>query len=122
MYEEKENILKVELETLTSELETIATKNPASEDWVAIPVEEDLVTADKNNEADAVEEWNSRRATLNQLETRYRNIKRALEKISTGTYGICEISGEKIEEERLNANPTARTSISNIEREAELPM
>ncbi len=44
------------------------------------------------------------------LEKRLENINIALEKIIKGTYGICEVSGEKISEERLNANPSARTS------------
>ena len=37
-----------------------------------------------------------------------------------GTYGSCEISGEAIEVERLEANPAARTCKAHIEREAEL--
>ena len=89
---------------------------------MAIPDKADLGNADENVEADAVEEWNGRRALMAQLEIRYRNIKRALEKIANGTYGICEISGEPIEEERLHANPAARTNLANIDREKELPL
>ena len=36
-------------------------------------------------------------------------VDEALEKIEKGTYGICETGGEKIEEDRLEANPSART-------------
>ena len=37
-------------------------------------------------------------------------IKDALERIENGTYGICEITGEPIEVERLSAIPWARYS------------
>ena len=57
-----------------------------------------------------------------QLETRFRNIKRALDKIEAGTFGICEISGNQIEPERLAANPAARTDISHIDKEDTLPI
>ena len=114
--------LETELTRVTSDLETVATKHPETGDWVAIPVSGDLGNADENVGADVVEEWNARRALMAQLEIRYRNITRALEKIETGTFGICEISGEPIEEERLHANPAARTNLANIDREKELPL
>lgn len=113
-------ILSDELTKITKELETIAIRDSISDDWVAVPISEELMTADPNSEADAVEEWNERRAVLSQLEVRYRNIKRALEKIDSDTYGICEISGEPIEIERLKANPAARTNMANLDRESEL--
>jgi len=114
--------LETELQEVEAELKTIAVEDPHTGDWVAIPVGEDLQTADENDEADAVEEWDTRRAILAQLEISHRNIKLALQKIVDGTYGICEISGEPIEEERLQANPAARTNIANRDREKELPL
>lgn len=114
--------LETELQEVEAELKTIAVEDPHTGDWVAIPVGEDLQTADENDEADAVEEWDTRRAILAQLEISHRNIKLALQKIVDGTYGICEISGEPIEEERLQANPAARTNINNRDREKELPL
>lgn len=117
---------KVQLENklveVTSGLEAIAVKNPETNDWVAVPVPEDLKNSDQNVEADAVEEWEARRALMTQLEIRYRNIVRALEKIEAGTFGVCEISGEPIEPERLAANPAARTNLANIDRESELTL
>lgn len=114
--------LKTALAQIVTELKTIAVQSPDSGDWVAVSVAEDLQTADSNVEADAVEEWETRRAVLAQLETRYRNITRALDKIKDGTYGICEISSDPIEKERLEANPAARTNLANLEREKELPL
>lgn len=114
--------LETELAQVTKDLEAIAQFNQETGDWVAIPDATELGDADPNVEADAVEEWNERRSLMPTLETRYRNIVRALQKIEAGTYGTCEISGEPIEAERLEANPAARTNLANIEREKELPL
>jgi DnaK suppressor protein len=105
------------LATLTTELSAIAVHNPETDDWEALPVGADSSEPDENDEADVVEEWNERRATVAVLETDYRNTKRALAKIAAGTYGICEVSGEPIEEARLHANPAARTCIAHREEE-----
>lgn len=121
-YNEFKTLLLAELELITKELNTVAVNNPDSDDWVAVPDKEKVDVADPNVEADEVEEWNERRALMAQLEIRYRNIKTALQKISNGTYGICEISGQPIEIERLQANPAARTNLANIDREKELPL
>jgi RNA polymerase-binding transcription factor DksA len=116
------SILEKDLLLVTKELETIANHDAIGDDWEAVPSESAYEGADENIEADQVEEWNERRALVSQLETHYRNIKRALEKIEAGTYGICEISGEPIEADRLEANPTARTNKKNMDRERELSL
>ena len=121
-YTQYKTLLESELGVITTELSSIATHNEATGDWEAIPVADELGNADENTEADVVEEWDTRRAVVAELETRYRNINRALAKIADGTYGICEISGEPIEAERLAANPAARTNIANRDREKELPL
>lgn len=116
---------KVELEKMLDkiiiDLESIAVYDNKTGDWVAKP---DTAggEADENVEADVVEDWNERRATLSQLETRYNNIKKALKKIEDGTYGICEISGETIETARLDANPAARTCQTHMNEEDKLPL
>ncbi len=112
--------LEAELVTITKDLQSIAVQDESTGDWVAIPAAEELGNADDNVEADVNEEWTERDATTAALETRYRNLVRALEKITAGTYGICELSGEVIEPERLAANPAARTCITHMEREGEL--
>ena len=50
----------------------------------------------------------------NDLEARYKNVIDALKKIELGTYGICEVSGDPIELDRLDANPAARTNKANM--------
>jgi RNA polymerase-binding transcription factor DksA len=114
--------LEEEQTQLLSELCIIATQHPQTGDWVAVPANSDGTHADSNTNADAVEEWNERRAVLAQLEIRYKNLTRALEKMKDASYGICEMSGDPIEEERLQANPAARTNIANMGQEVNLPL
>jgi RNA polymerase-binding transcription factor DksA len=105
---------------LQTDLAAIATRNSETNDWEAIP--ESLTgEADENIVADSSEAWQERRATVAALEMRLRNVERALAKLAAGTYGVCELSGELIEPERLAANPAARTCAAHREREAELP-
>ncbi len=111
------------LVAVTTELQTIGTLDEATDNWEAIPDEEDVaVDADENTNADSVEAWNERRATLSDLERDYRNIKRALAKIEAGTYGMCEVSGEPIEEKRLQFKPDARTCMTHMDEEGQLPL
>jgi len=107
---------------LTNELSTIAVFDEKTGDWEVRMDDVVAVESDSNDVADFGEEADERIATLAELETRYRNVVRALKKIETGSYGICEISGEAIEEERLAANPAARTCIAHREDEYDLPL
>jgi RNA polymerase-binding transcription factor DksA len=114
--------LEAKLRSLTTQLEHIATYNSETGDWEATPVGTETAESDSIDEADVVEEWNERHATVAVLEVDYRNTKRALEKIENGTYGTCEISGKPIEPERLSANPLARTCIAHMNEEGSLPL
>lgn len=114
--------LQDDLNRLTEELKTIGVNNPMTDDWLETLGEYNHSEADTNSEADANEELDERRATLNSLETEYRDVKRALKKIEEGTFGICEISGEVIEEARLQFKPTARTCIKHMNDENQLPI
>lgn len=113
--------LEEDLRTVTEELKGLGIHNPeVPEDWIATPAEEMDREPDLNEAADRVEEWGERRATLAVLETRYNNLVRALKKIEDGTYGICEITGEPIEEDRLEAYPAARTMKAHADEEPTL--
>lgn len=106
---------------ITTELEKLGIHNPqVKEDWIALPQDTEIEEADENLVADRTEDWDERVATLAALETQYNDIVRALRKIELGTYGICEISGEEIEEDRLNANPSARTCKAHMDDEQDL--
>ena len=114
--------LEEDLATLTEELKTLGIHNPDVEsDWIAT-ADASTSQADPNVVADRSEDWAEKRATVTELETRYNNIKRALGKIESGTYGVCEISGEEIETDRLDANPAARTNKAHLNDEADLPL
>jgi DnaK suppressor protein len=43
--------------------------------------------------------------------TLLKQVDRALEKIQEGTYGICDVTGEKIPKARLDAMPYANTTV-----------
>ncbi len=103
------DLLEKELNTLESELATVGRKNPdQSGDWEATE-SEDADPAEDAEVANSIETFENNKGVLNQLETQLNNVKKALEKINDGTYGKCEVCGEMIEEDRLEANPSATT-------------
>jgi RNA polymerase-binding transcription factor DksA len=108
--------LEDELKVLEGELQSVGRRNPSNPaDWEPVPTEMNIQHADKNEEADKIEQYEENTAVLKELEIRYNNVKLALEKIEKGTYGKCEISGEDIELDRLEANPAARTCKTHME-------
>ncbi len=101
--------------TLEAELATVGRRNPSNpNDWEAI-APEGGEQADPNDTAEILEVYGENAAILNDLEIRYNQVKDALSRIEAGTYGTCSVSGEEIEEERLNADPAAATCIAHIE-------
>jgi len=101
--------LAEEKEKLEGELLTIGRRNPSNpNDWEALPPEGDR-EADPNAAADLIEGYEDNTAILKDLEIRYNDVLAALSRIEEGTYGMCEIGNEEIQEARLNADPAART-------------
>jgi DnaK suppressor protein len=122
-YLENKNKLEGRLLELTAELETIATKDLITDDWAATPeVEEGGSDADENSHADKSEDLEGREAMTANLELEYHNIKRALDKIAAGAYGVCEICAEPIEMERLAFKPEARTCKMHMNEESQLSL
>ncbi|OHB14362.1 MAG: hypothetical protein A2431_00740 [Candidatus Zambryskibacteria bacterium RIFOXYC1_FULL_39_10] len=108
--------LEEELLLVEKELNDVGRKNPDNKaDWEAEPADFDTDNADENETADKIEEYEGNTAVLKELEIRYNDIKDALKKIEEGKFGICEISGQLIEEDRLIANPAARTCKAHME-------
>ena len=102
--------LETELARLEGELRSIGGRNPANpSDWEATAADTGAAPADQNEVADNIEEYETRSAELKELEIRYNEVREALGRIAAGTYGICRVSGEPIEPERLEANPAATT-------------
>lgn len=106
--------LEAELATLETELKSVGHRNPNNpKDWEASSGDVDVNASDPADIADNIESYESNTAILKPLETQYNDVKRALDKIKAGTYGICEVSKEPIEKERLEANPAARTCLKH---------
>lgn len=105
-------LLEEERAKLEKELSDLGIMDPETGDWGAYqtaPDPSDLV--DKNDAADLDEDFAIRANTLGEIEKRYIDVKNALSKLerADGNFGKCEISGKEIEEDRLTANPAART-------------
>jgi len=100
---------------LIAELETVGKVNPNNpDDWEPTVAEKGDSTADPNDSADTIEEYEANSALISELEVQLKEINVALEKIESGTYGVCEISGHPIEKDRLEANPSARTCKAHL--------
>ena len=103
--------LEIEFQSLDEELRAIGRVNPDNPaDWEAVPEKSDLAApADKFETAENITKYEENAAVLKQLEIRYNCVKEALRRMEEGTYGICDVGGEEIEKDRLEANPSATT-------------
>ena len=107
--------LEGEKQLLESELSKLGSRNPANpSDWVPSKREGDEFGADRNDNADVIEDMVDDNASMNELEGRLNMVIGALQKIDGGTFGICDVGGEEIEIERLNANPAAPTCMAHM--------
>ncbi len=104
------DLLEKESLVLEKELATLGRRNPDNlSDWEATEKPNGTDEADELEVADKMEEYENNRGTLNQLEIRLNEVKKALSKIDEGKYGICETCEKEIEADRLEANPAAPT-------------
>lgn len=109
----KQRLLE-EKATLEAELATVGRRNPSNpSDWEAAPSEIGQ-EADPNDQADLMENYSENNAILTDLEARLTDVTEALARIDAGTYGTCSVSGESIEEDRLNADPAANTCKAHL--------
>ena len=106
--------LEKERDLLTAELASLGKQNPDNPaDWEPAP-QGDQFGADRNDNADIIEELHENNAAINELEVRLVSVNEALVRIQNGSYGMCQVSGEDIEIERLNANPAAQTCMEHM--------
>ncbi len=104
-----------------SELKSLGKQDPNVPGvWDATPGEIDSTATEQDEIADRIEDLEGNEAQLKEIEIHWRNIKRALLKIEEGSYGVCETNGEAIEEDRLEANPSARTCKAHMGNDASL--
>lgn len=105
-----EKKLTEEKARLESELSTIAHPEKGAEKWEAIgTITDQSIDADPNEVADKLEEFETNQAITDSLNTELRAVDEALERIKSGTFGMCEKCDNEIEEDRLMVNPSART-------------
>jgi|SRR3989344_3328332 len=106
--------LETEKARLESEMGSVGRRNPSvPNDWESIPSETGM-EPDIADQADVVIGRESNTAILADLEARYDTILSALARIEKGDYGKCEVCGTKIEEERLEADPSATTCVKHL--------
>jgi RNA polymerase-binding transcription factor DksA len=102
--------LEAERKLLEKELNDLGFKNTEGE-WEVVAEEMDVAPPQQeaNEAGDRVEDYEEREGESKQLQARWMEVKHALEKIDNGKYGLCEVDNEPISEDRLEANPAART-------------
>ncbi len=106
--------LTAEKKTLEEELGQIALFNTETNIWEATPDQDMMGEIDDNDAADRFEDFEERTGMVTTLQARLTDVNRALQKIEDGTYGTCEVCGEPIEADRLEANPAARTNKAHM--------
>ena len=81
-------------------------------DWQGTPVGfEGEADSEPEDVADRFEELATNVPLVEELESRLKDVRHALEKIKNGTYGICEKTKKQIPFDRLEANPAAKTIV-----------
>ena len=102
-------LLENEAVKLEHELASLGRKSDTNpDDWEALK-HEDTDHAEDGEVAQGFENYDNDNAELGQLEVQLKAVKDALVKMEDDTYGICEVCSEPIEEDRLEANPSAKT-------------
>lgn len=114
--EELREALEVEKENLEEELAAHGRVQSETGNWEGTTNEAfDAPEADPIDAADQIEELATNIPLVEELEERHTDVSEALDKMTEGLYGICEVSGEPIPVERLKANPAARTTLEHAE-------
>ncbi len=107
-------LLMNEVKLLEEELNDLGLKVEKENDgWETTPEKLDTDSSQEDEMADAFESFEERNAVKSKLEERLEEVHHALERIGKGTYGMCKICKNPIEDARLKANPAADTCVSH---------
>lgn len=108
--------LEEEKTLLESQLTGMGAKfDPITKNWQATP--DDVgEESDENDLGDKYEDFEKTDEKVETLEERLNDINSALEKIGTEKFGVCEVCGGQIEEDRLEVNPAAKTCKACLEK------
>ena len=102
--------LEEEKKLLEEELKSLGKFDSETGDWEAT-ADSDITNqevADEADMAEKAEDYEERVSKVSVLERKLDEVNSAIEKMGTGSYGICEKCGKQIEEARLEANPSAK--------------
>lgn len=106
---QKENLLK-EKEMLVRQLSGLGLYDPLTNTFTAEADNTDKnAPHDMDEDADTFESFETNSSTGAILRERLTDVQDALQKIENNIYGMCEVMNVPIEEDRLIANPAART-------------
>ena len=108
--EHYKKLLEKEFKLLEKDLKTVGRVNPENpKDWQAIPPETGNMGAEPEELAEKMEAYEENTAVLKELEIKYNEVKEALARTYDGTFGHCITCKKEIEDDRLEANPSAKT-------------
>ena len=107
--------LELEKKDIETSLQGIAVKGSRENVWENAETEkEDPVPSDRMETAESITEYETNAGVVSVLDERLLEISAALLRIEDGTYGICQICGNTIETERLEANPSSSTCKTHL--------
>jgi RNA polymerase-binding transcription factor DksA len=108
--EHYKKLLEKELKLLEKDLKTVGRINPDNpKDWEPTPPVTNTMGAEPEEIAEKMEEYEENTAVLKQLEIKYNEVKEALARTYDDTFGYCIVCKKEIEDDRLAANPAAKT-------------
>lgn len=107
--------LESELNTVKEELATHGRSVPqgAMDDWQGSSGGLSGEEADPTDAADNIEELITNVPLVEELEQRYKEVRDALSRIESGSYGTCDVCDAQIPIERLKANPAAKNCMAH---------
>lgn len=111
--EELRGALEAEKDSLEEELASHGRVQDDTGDWQGASIGFEGEEADPLDVGDQIEEFATNSALVEELEQRHKDVEEALERMDAGTYGVCEECGEEIPQDRLEANPAARTCVAH---------
>lgn len=121
---EEKQLLKAALEKEKTKLEAmlaqVSTRDPNDKNsltwdpsYPQMGESDDRGSSAMEESADEVEEYELRIESGETMESRLRDVSRALHVIETDAYGTCEVCNKDIPVERLRANPAALFDIEH---------
>ncbi len=108
--------LEKERDILLGQLQDIGKLNPETNEWEAVPEEQDSRDSDQNDMADRFEEFEARSIMIKALEARLNDILSALKTLNKTSFGKCSVCDKDIEMARMDVNPAAKTCKKHLEK------